>query len=119
MLYRRRGEWARNSLLLAGILTSEAVVTIPSRGDVEICRIQWVAGRLLAVAVGWVFERCSIRRSARFLDLPLVDQQGPIASLSREAVAQIRRAVTVALFLIFDERGLEGGRCAVTKIELA
>jgi hypothetical protein len=50
---------------------------------------------------------------------PLVDQQGPIASLSREAVAQICRAVTVTLFLIFDDRGLEGGRCAVTTIELA
>jgi hypothetical protein len=106
MLYRRRGERARTSLPLAGILTTEALVTIPPRGDVEICRI------------GWVFERCSVRRLARFLDLPLVDRQGPIASLSGEAVAQIGRAVTVALILIFDERGLQRRRCVVTTIEL-
>jgi hypothetical protein len=119
MLYRRRGEQALTSLPLAGILTAEPVITILQRGDVEICRIQRIAGRLLAVPVGWVFERCSVRRSARFLELPLVDQQGPIASLSGEAVAQIGRAVTVALILIFDERGLERRRCAVTTIELA
>jgi hypothetical protein len=67
------------------------------------------AFRLLAVPAGWVFERYAVPRSALVLELPLGDRQGPIVSVSGEAVAQIGRAIAVALFLVCDEYGRERG----------